>query len=131
MTQELIQSATVLADALAEENRALGSLEFARAATLVDAKERATSAFIAAQAREASAPPEMRTRRQVLEAALFRLRELGRENKQLLERAIIVQGRVIGSIVEALRKTPIAPRYGASGALASATTRPMALSARA
>jgi hypothetical protein len=130
MTQELIQSATALAETLAEENRALGSLEFARAATLVDAKERA-SAFIAAQAREASAPPEMRTRRQVLEAALARLRDLAAENKRLLERAIIVQGRVIGSIVEALRKTPIAPRYGASGALAGATTRPMALSARA
>jgi hypothetical protein len=131
MTQELMQSATVLADALAEENGALDRLEFARAVTLVDAKDRATSAFIAAQARAASAPMEMRTRRQILEAALVRLRDLAAENTRLLERAIVVQRRVIGSIVDALPKTPSAPRYGASGAIAGANMRPMALSARA
>jgi len=131
MKEELMQSAVALADVLTEENGALGRLELARAVTLVDAKERATSEFIAAQAREASAPQEMRTRRQVLEATLGRLRDLAAENKRLLERAITVQGRVIGCIVEALPKAPSAPRYGASGALAGAAMRPMALSARA
>jgi hypothetical protein len=131
MTQELMQSAIALADALAEENRALDSLAFVRAAELLDAKTRATASFIAAQAREASAPSEMRTRRQVLEAAVVRLRDLAAENKRLLERAIIVQGRVIGSIVGALPKSGPAPRYGSSGAFADRHVRPMALSARA
>ena len=131
MTEDLVQSATVLADALADENQALGALEFARAALLLDAKNRATAAFIAAQAREASAPAEMRTRRQVLEATIVRLRDLAAENKRLLERAIIVQRRVIGSIVDTIPKAGPAPRYGASGAFASGDVRPMALSSRA
>jgi hypothetical protein len=39
---------------------------------------------------------------------------------------------VIGSIIEALPKVAAgAPRYGASGAIAGARMRPMALSARA
>ncbi len=131
MTQELMQSAIALADALADENRALSKLEFAHAATLLEAKTRATSAFIAAQAREASTRPEARTRRPVLEATIVRLRDLAAENTRLLERAIIVQRRVIGSIVNAIPKAGNAPRYGASGAFAGGYVRPMALSARA
>ena len=131
MTQDLVQSATALADALADENQALGKLEFARAALLLDVKNRATAAFIAAQAREASAPPALRTRRQVLEATIVRLRDLAAENKRLLERAIIVQRRVIGCIVGAIPKSGPAPRYGASGAIAGGHVRPMALSSRA
>lgn len=131
MTQELVQSAIALAEALAEENRALESLTFAQAATLLEAKTRATSAFITAQAREASAPPGARTRRQQLEPTVVRLRDLAAENKRLLERAIIVQRRVIGSIVDAIPKAGSAPRYGASGAFAGGHVRPMALSARA
>jgi len=112
MTQELIQSAIALADTLAEENRALDRLEFAHALSLLEAKMRATSAFIAAQAHAASAVPEARAQR-------------------LLERAIIVQRRVIGCIVGALPRSESAPRYGASGAFAGGHVRPMALSARA
>jgi prepilin-type processing-associated H-X9-DG protein len=129
MTQDLVQSAMALADALAEENRALDGLEFARAARWLEAKAQATSAFIAAQAWEA--PAAMRTRRQVLEAAVVRLRDLAAENKQLLERAVIVQRRVIGSIVDAIPKSGPAPRYGSSGAFADGHVRPMALSSRA
>ena len=132
MTQDLIQSAAALADTLAEENRALSGLELARAAMLLDAKLRATSAFIAAQAREASAPPNLRTRRQLMEAAVLRLKDLAAENKRLLERAIIVQGRVIGCIIAALPKIAAGTRhYGATGAFAGPRMRPMALSARA
>jgi hypothetical protein len=127
-----MQSAGALADTLAEENRALGGLELARAVTLLDAKLRATSAFIAAQAREASAPQNSRTRSQQVEAAVLRLKDLAAENKRLLERAIIVQGRVIGSIVEALPKiAPGTRHYGATGVLAGPRMLPMALSARA
>jgi hypothetical protein len=131
MKQALMQSAIALADALAEENRALGSLELKCAAALLDAKLRATSALIAAQAREASAPPAARTRKEQMEATAARLRDLAAENKRLLERAITVQGRVIGCIVGALPKPGSAPRYGASGAFAGGRVRPMALSARA
>jgi len=131
MTESLMQSATELANTLAEENRALGSLELARAVTLLDAKLRATSAFIAAQAREASNPDELRTRRQLIQDAAVRLRDLAADNKRLLEHAIRVQGRVIGSIVEALPKvTSGVQRYGASGAMAASRVRPIALAAR-
>ena len=131
MTQELIQSAIALADTLAEENRALDRLEFAHALSLLEAKMRATSAFIAAQAHAASAVPEARAHRQPMEATAARLRDLAAENKRLLERAIIVQRRVIGCIVGALPRSESAPRYGASGAFAGRHVRPMALSARA
>ena len=61
-----------------------------------------------------------------------RLGELAGENKRLLERAVIVQGRVIGTVVRAIPKAVGgAPRYGAGGALSeTARMRPMALSAR-
>jgi hypothetical protein len=131
MTQDLMQSAAALADALAEENQALGGLELGRAVTLLDTKLCAVSAFIAAEARAASAPQGARPRRQLVEAAVLRLRDLAEENKRLLERAIIVQGRVIGSIVAALPRIAAGTRhYGATGALAGSRLRPMALSAR-
>jgi hypothetical protein len=133
MTQKLLQSATLLADTLAAENRALAGLDFAHAVALLDAKLRATDAFVAARAHAASAPDELRNRRHLVEDVATRLRELAAENKRLLERAVIVQGRVIGAIVRAVPKaTGGVPRYGAGGALAETTRmRPMALSARA
>jgi len=128
---DLLQSATALADTLAIENRALAGLDFAGAVRLLDAKQRAADGFIAAQA--ASAPGAMRTRRGLFEEVATRLRVLATENKQLLERAVMVQGRVIGAIVGAVPKTSGGvARYGSGGAMAETTRiRPMALSARA
>jgi hypothetical protein len=133
MTQQLLQSAGALADTLAAENRALAGLDFVRAVTLLGAKLRATDAFIAAHEQVASAPDEMRGRRRLFTDVAARLRELAAENKRLLERAVIVQGRVIGAIVSAVPKVVGGvPRYGAGGVLAETTrVRPMALSSRA
>jgi len=124
MTQQFLQAATALADTLAAENRALAVLDFAGAVALLGAKQRATEAFVAA-----ATPVDMRNQN----AVATRLRELAVENKRLLERAVTVQGRVIGAIVRAIPKAVgAAPRYGAGGAFAGATRiRPIALSARA
>jgi hypothetical protein len=72
-------------------------------------------------------------RRRLLAVVAARLRELADENKRLLERAVIVQGRVIGAIVRAIPKvTGGVPRYGAGGGFAdTARMRPIALSAHA
>jgi len=133
MTHDLLQSATALAYTLAAENRALAELDFTRAVTLLDAKQRATDAFAAAHARAATTPDDMRTRRSLIMDVATRLRELAGENKRLLERAVVVQGRVIGAVVRAIPKAVGgAPRYGSGGALSEATRmRPIALSARA
>jgi len=128
---DVLQSAGALADTLAAENRALAGLDFSAAVALLGAKQRATDAFIAAHGAPAVGEPI--GRRRLLAEVAARLRELAAENKRLLERAVIVQGRVIGAIVRAVPKVVGGvPRYGAGGALAEATrVRPMALSSRA
>ncbi len=131
MIQEFLQSVAALADTLAEENRALAGLDFGRAVMLLETKQRATDAFAAAH--HAATPDAMRTRRSLVEPLVRRLRDLADENKRLLERAVTVQGRVIGAIAGAIPKTiGGAPRYGSRGALADVSRmRPIALSARA
>ncbi|MDT7951747.1 MAG: hypothetical protein RQ966_09605 [Acetobacteraceae bacterium] len=44
-----------------------------------------------------------------------RLRELSVRNQMLLERALRVQGEIIGMVVRAARLMPAGPRYGAAG----------------
>ena len=68
-----------------------------------------------------------------LKAEIERLAALAAENKRLLERGLMVQGRLVGLIAAALPKAlDCAPRYGARGAfLREATMRPVALSASA
>ena len=129
MTQDFLQSATALADTLAAENRALTNLDFGRATALLAAKQRATEAF----AQAATTSEDMRTRRNLFADVATRLRDLGAENQRLLERAVFVQGRVIGAIVRAVPKLAGGvPRYGAGGAVSeTARVRPIALSARA
>ena len=121
MTQDLAKAAGVLAETLAAENQALAALDYRRAVTLLDAKRSAAEAFAtAAQAQRMTAD------------VVTRLRDLAAENKRLLERAVMVQGRVIGAVVRAIPKvTGGVPRYGAGGAFTGNTRiRPMALSAR-
>ena len=136
MTPDLIAAAVALADTLTQENRALAALDLPRAVTLLEKKRLATAAFIAAQARAASAahlppPPAMRAR--VAEQVAAQLRDLADENKRLLERAITVQGRVIGTLARVVpRALARAPRYNAGGAIACGPRPPpVALSARA
>jgi hypothetical protein len=122
VTQDLTQAAVALAATLVAENQALIGLDFRRAAALLDEKRRAADAFAAAA-----------QDRQVAADVVTRLRDLAAENKRLLERAVLVQGRVIGAVVRAIPKVVGGvPRYGAGGAFTGNTRmRPMALSARA
>jgi hypothetical protein len=135
MTPDLIEAAVALADVLTQENRALAALDMAKAMTLLEQKQRATLAFVTAQARAASAPasPLAAEQRRLAEHAAAQLQDLAEENKRLLEHAITVQGRVIGALARVVpRALARTPRYGAGGAIAG-TPRPppVALSARA
>lgn len=132
MVQKLIDAAAALADTLARENHALAELDLARAVALLEEKTRATEAFAAANAQSAARGlnPEERTR--VVEQVAEHLRSLAIDNKRLLERALMVQRRVVDSLVQA---APAAiartPRYNARGAVAAAALPPVALSTRA
>jgi hypothetical protein len=110
-----------LAAVLARENAALAALDFPAAAALLPAK---TAALAALQQAPATPPP----------AGLAReLPALVADNRRLLERAILVQGRVIGIIARAApRATAGAPvSYGRDGARAWGRHQPaVAMSAR-
>ncbi len=128
MTPALIDAAVRLADTLARENQALAALDLPLAASLLADKQRAADAFLVAQTlalHDASARQHATTR-----DLAARLATLAEENRRLLERAIAVQGRVIGVLARAAR--PEASGYGAHGGR-TAFSRPgaIALSARA
>ena len=134
MTPELAAAAVWLADTLAAENRALSALDLGRAAALLGDKERAVAAFEAARLLAARQAPGARPgdRRAEAEALAARLRDLGAENRRLLERAIGVQGQVIATVARALPARPGGPSYGASGAATRGRRQPaLALAARA
>lgn len=128
MTAGLIAAAVRLADIIAQENQALRAMDLARAGMLLAAKQDATERFVAAQQAglvEADSG-EMR-------ALAARLQAVAAENRLLLERAIAVQGRVIGIVARAGRMAlaRAAPRYGAKGRLAEPPAVALALSAQA
>ena len=131
MTPELIDAAGRLADTIARENAALDALDLPLVAGLLAEKQAAMVAFGAAERLAQQTGPYMmagRQRQEVLKQA-ERLRSLAEENKRLLERAIAVQGRVIGTLVSGVK--PIAQRYGAQGSLHRSSLGAIALSSSA
>ncbi|HEX3347083.1 MAG TPA: hypothetical protein VHS58_03155 [Acetobacteraceae bacterium] len=119
-------AAEALADVLARENALLAAVDLAGAARMVQEKHAAAEAF--AQASKVS-PPE---RDAAARRLAHRLRALADENRALLERAIDVQRRVIGTIARAATVPSPSHRYGATGAAtASRKVVPVALLARA
>lgn len=108
-----IAAATRLADALDAENRALRALDLPAATALLTEKAAATEAL--AEARRAGATPGGPD----AAAAAARLRSLAEENRRLLERAIAVQNRIIGTLARAARQGAAPSRYGAGGAPAA------------
>ncbi len=130
MNQDLIDAAVELADSLARENEALTRLDLARAAAMLGAKQRAAAAFEQArtavpQAAEHGQPPAAQEVERQLAA-------LAKENRLLLERAIRVQRRIIGTVASALPRTETAGGYRPDGALTQRRRVPaFALSARA
>ncbi|MDA8048433.1 MAG: hypothetical protein M0002_00185 [Rhodospirillales bacterium] len=130
MTQDLIDAAVELADALARENEALTRLDLARAAAMLAAKRRAAEAF--EQARSAANRGPAAGKPKLVRTVEEQLAALAEENRALLERAIRVQRRVIGTIAEALPRAASAGRYRADGVPAAGRKVPaFALSARA
>ena len=128
MTEDLAAAAVRLAEVLAAENAALAALDLPRAGAMLAAKTRAADAFVAAQQAFRGPFPGAGA------VAPVRLRALAAENQRLLERAITVQGRVIGIIARALPRAlrdPAATRYGAQGRVAPARLSAFAISARA
>ncbi len=133
MEHGLIEAAEALAEALAEENAALTALDLARAAGMLARKSAAAAAFAAAVERARHAGGLLADQQRSAALAGTRLRELGAENRRLLEHGLHLQGRVLAAIAKALPKaTGGPPRYGASGSLTQARrVQPITLSARA
>ena len=92
------------------------ALDFKAAGRLLTAKQAATADLTAAQAAGLYAPAG-------LQALAARLNELAEENRVLLERAIAVQRRVLGTVARAVQTTAPEPHYGRTG---TATSRPSA-----
>ena len=133
MNRDLIEAAVALAATLTQENAALTALNLAGAAALLREKEGAMIAFTAAQrsAAEQPAGPLSGGDREVAEQLGRQLADLAAENRRLLERAILVQRRVVGAVVRAVPKAlGGAARYGAGGAMAVRRPPPVVMSAR-
>jgi hypothetical protein len=124
MPKPLILVAQRLADVLARENDALRVMDLRRAVTLLPEK---TAALADLAAAEGAAPGPTNPD---LGLIATRLDGLAQENRQLLERAIGAQKRVIGIIVRAAASVAVAPNYGGQGRRAHLKS-PMALSTRA
>ena len=124
MKSELQTAVEALCQVLEQENAALSALDPVRAGRFLAAKRAATDALVRAGERQGGAPPSR--------AAAERLRDLAAENRRLLERAMLVQGRVIAVVARAAPRPRVMPRYGANGTIAyTGRPAPMALSARA
>ena len=132
MTDDVVATATRLADAIAAENAALAAFNLRAAIAAGAGKQRAAEAFEGAL-RTQTGPIEP-SRRQRAETIGRHLAVLAKENRRLLERAITAQRRVMQIIARAGRREVAARTtcYGAYGApIAAARPRPMAISARA
>ena len=119
----LIAAAVRLADVLATENAALATMNMTAAASLLPEKLAAADAFAAAQAMAQVAGQHRESGAEEAELAALanRLQALAAENRQLLERAMVVQSRVIATVAtvaKAARATAersAMPGYGARG----------------
>lgn len=122
--KRLIEAAQSLAALLGQENEALRAMDLRRAVSLLAEKTAAIAALTAAGAATSGPPdPGMATLAQQLDS-------LARENRQLLERAIAAQRRVIGIIVRAAASVTAEPAYAANGRR-QGSRGPFALSTRA
>ncbi|MGX9962765.1 hypothetical protein ACVFYP_05550 [Roseomonas sp. F4] len=131
MMQPLIVAAQRLSEALRAENEALARLDLNSAAALALPKQQASDAFAAAfdAANRTNAKAQGPDRAKAEELA-GRLRDLGTENRRLLERAIALQSRVIETIAGATR--PVGPgTYGERGRQRDGRHQPLSLSSRA
>lgn len=115
MTTPLLSAATRLVQVLIAENAALLALDAPAAAALLEEKLAAARGLAETSAVRPAA-------KQTPESAglALQLRELAEENRRLLERALLVQGRVLDMVARAARQgvAQSSGRYGAGGAAA-------------
>lgn len=124
MQDPLTKATTRLIDILQAENTELQSMDFKAAGRLLAAKQAATADLTAAQAGALFAPAGL----QILATQLNALAE---ENRGLLERAISVQRRVLGTVVRAAQVVEPKPQYGPGGTQPVRTISAVALRANA
>ncbi len=113
MTTSLL-AATRLVQVLTAENAALLALDMPAAAALLEEKLAAARGLAqASAARPAARHPDA-------VGLALQLRDLAQQNRVLLERAIVVQGRVLDMVACAARQgvAQAGGRYGAGGAAA-------------
>lgn len=111
MNDRWLMAAENLAAILEDENQALAALDLPRAAGMLMAKTICIDEFQAQPANLCASDHATAV------AMLERLAVLAAENRRLLDRGIKAQGQVIGVMANLVRQTPMAPRYGAKGAL--------------
>jgi hypothetical protein len=119
MKSRLGQALDVLADVIEQENQALEAVDFAKAATLLPAKQSASAAFLSALADSRQPAPTMEPFLALLS-----------ENSRRLQQAMKVQARVVDCIAAAIPTETLAPRYGSAGGSYSQKAAPRALSSR-
>jgi hypothetical protein len=124
-SKTLFAVATRLGAVLDRENAALTAMDLPRAAALL-AEKAAAIADLTASGSHASGLPNPG-----LLAIVRGLEGLARENRRLLERAIMAQERVIGIVARAAVTVSVRPSYGARGRRADGPAGPMTLSTRA
>lgn len=122
-TGEPIAAAHALAEILARENAALERLDMPAATALLAAKRTATETLLRCRAGLRSLTP---ARWQAARDALTRLDAEGTRNRDLLARAIRVQGRVVALLAHAV--PPARTTYGGT---AKTSSSPIAVSLRA
>lgn len=110
-----------LAEILHQENNALRALDLRGAAAMLETKSAAVARFEAL--RPEGVPPT------VAVELLGRLTRLAQANRDLLDRGIRTQKRVLGILAGVVRQSPRLSRYGARGGL-RADSQPLTITLR-
>jgi len=129
MTLGLFEAVTRLASVLSEENEALKRLDFPAAIALGRAKEAALLGVT-----QGRTPTPATDHTPALAALGRRVGSLAVENRQLLERAIAVQSRIVGIVARAGTPPSASGQYGPPNGYRTQPRRAayaMALSSRA
>jgi len=122
MTLEFRRAVQEMIDVLALENQSLTALDFPAAIRLLGRKNAAAAAL--QKLRVVTGDGSREVVRDLVDAV--------EANRTLLERALAIQGRVIGVLAQAARASSAPARYGARGSLATnRACHAFALSARA
>ena len=127
MNREILAAIDTLTEIMVRENTALGSMDL-RAAALFSEDKRRAIAVLAGLPRRPDPGP-------LLQEAVARLEQATNANRNLLERGLAAQGRVIGLIARAAQtarrdKGGDGTRYTAYGGRARPVASAMAISAR-